>query len=54
MKKILMVDSQENEVSTTEPEEDSTVSIEDEIEKTPCLLQPSYTGEGTRNGWLVS
>lgn len=27
MKKILMVDSQENEVSTTEPEEDSTVSI---------------------------
>lgn len=26
MKKILMVDSQENEVSTGEPEEDSTVS----------------------------
>lgn len=33
MKKILMVDSQENEVSTTEPEEDSTVSIDDKIEK---------------------
>lgn len=28
-----MVDSQENEVSTTEPEEDSTVSIDDKIEK---------------------
>lgn len=32
MKKILMVDSQENEMSTTEPEEDSTVSIQKKTE----------------------